>query len=345
MNRATRALDAWSDILANHTSEMGSLQVIHFNEAMRETAAEHGGFAYATDDEAMHAAIGGLVNAEIYAISADIVAVTDTVAPTCPWHPVLLGDEMPSKIGFAWLEEPLVLRDVHDKRVRFHAFSWFPTTMSVQPVIDGVPDDGLKAPGVVLTFYSRADDMADDYSREIAADPRAAAVDSFLLSTWRLSSMLYYPSDQNAIPEQRRDELAGQVHFESEESWADPRNVIKWVISLWMVINERMTTIETIDAPRSARRRAQRVGMPADAINRIKVVDLSSRVRNKHRNEATGDGDWYNYRFPVRAHWRRQPYGPGRTLRRLQLIASYIKGPEDAPIIPPKATVFDVHGK
>jgi hypothetical protein len=337
-----QALDAWSAIMETHLSEAGTRFILSFNEGLRTSAARDGGFAWTNDDHAMQAVIGSMVNADVYAISADIVAVTDTVAPTCPHHPVLLGDEMPSRIGFAWFEEPLIVRDIHDKQVRFHAVSWHPTGMSVAPVLDGAIDDGRKAPGVVLMFYSRSDDMEDDYSREIAESPKHAALDAVLPTPWRLSTVQYYPSDQNAIPEDYRSELAMQVHFETKESWNDPRNIIKWMISLWMVIKERMTTIEDVDAPRASRRRAQRLGIPPNEISRIKVVDLSRRVSNKTRGEAGGEGEWYSHRFPVRAHWRRQPYGPGRKLRRLQLINSYIKGPEDAPFID-KTTVFDVH--
>jgi hypothetical protein len=34
----------------------------------------------------------------------------------------------------------------------------------------------------------------------------------------------------------------------------------------------------------------------------------------------------------VRPHWRRQAYGPGRTLCKAILIAQHIKGPVDKPL-------------
>jgi hypothetical protein len=39
-----------------------------------------------------------------------------------------------------------------------------------------------------------------------------------------------------------------------------------------------------------------------------------------------------DFRFQVRGHFRWQPHGPGRELRRLQWIDPYLKGPADAPV-------------
>lgn len=40
------------------------------------------------------------------------------------------------------------------------------------------------------------------------------------------------------------------------------------------------------------------------------------------------------YRWQVRGHWRMQPYGPGRTLRRKVWIEEHVAGPDDKPIKP-----------
>ena len=42
--------------------------------------------------------------------------------------------------------------------------------------------------------------------------------------------------------------------------------------------------------------------------------------------------DW-THQWIVDGHWRNQPYGVGHSLRRLQWIAPFIKGPEDAPLV------------
>lgn len=40
------------------------------------------------------------------------------------------------------------------------------------------------------------------------------------------------------------------------------------------------------------------------------------------------------HRIPVRGHWRHQPHGPKRSLRRLQWIEGFQRGPKEAPLKP-----------
>lgn len=44
-------------------------------------------------------------------------------------------------------------------------------------------------------------------------------------------------------------------------------------------------------------------------------------------------GRHYQHRWVVSGHWRRQPYGPERSLRRQQWIPAYVKGPDGAPML------------
>lgn len=41
----------------------------------------------------------------------------------------------------------------------------------------------------------------------------------------------------------------------------------------------------------------------------------------------------YRHRWVVSGHWRDQPYGPGRSLRRQTWIPAYVKGPDGAPLL------------
>lgn len=40
----------------------------------------------------------------------------------------------------------------------------------------------------------------------------------------------------------------------------------------------------------------------------------------------------WTHRWLVHGHWRWQPHGPGRTLRRLTYIRPHVKGPDDLPL-------------
>lgn len=48
------------------------------------------------------------------------------------------------------------------------------------------------------------------------------------------------------------------------------------------------------------------------------------------------------WRIPVTDFFRRQPYGPGRRLRRWTYIGPHFRGPVDAPLKPAKPTVYKV---
>ena len=67
---------------------------------------------------------------------------------------------------------------------------------------------------------------------------------------------------------------------------------------------------------------------------RISTVSLSETVRKAYAANNTGNGtgkkptkSWW-----VKGHWRRQPYGPGRTLRKLIYIHPHISGNVGAPL-------------
>jgi hypothetical protein len=59
-------------------------------------------------------------------------------------------------------------------------------------------------------------------------------------------------------------------------------------------------------------------------------------LRHQYQTTSASDTDTdrqYRHRWIVNGHWRDQPYGPGRALRRPQWIPSYVKGPDGAPLL------------
>lgn len=90
--------------------------------------------------------------------------------------------------------------------------------------------------------------------------------------------------------------------------------------------------------PTAAERRSVdgRSGQPAHAGTppqaRVSVVDLRPLRHIPHDDPETGSGRKLTVRHYVRGHWTHQAHGPNHSLRRLQWIAPYIKGPHDAPL-------------
>ena len=64
---------------------------------------------------------------------------------------------------------------------------------------------------------------------------------------------------------------------------------------------------------------------------KISTVSLSETVRKAYATNA-GTGKKPTKSWWVKGHWRRQPYGPGRTLRKLIYIHPHISGNVNAPL-------------
>lgn len=90
-------------------------------------------------------------------------------------------------------------------------------------------------------------------------------------------------------------------------------------------LGHRLTRVgPPVTAGRGERRRVQRE-LPS-----LRVLDLASGATV----ESGGDHhtvEW-SKRWIVRGHWRLQPYGPERRLRRMRWIDPYVKGPDDKPL-------------
>lgn len=80
---------------------------------------------------------------------------------------------------------------------------------------------------------------------------------------------------------------------------------------------------------RHAAKRGARVGIAED-LAATRVIRLR---RAPSEGEATDGGSGYHHRWIVSGHWRSQPYGPRRTLRKPVWIAPHVKGPDGAPML------------
>ena len=65
---------------------------------------------------------------------------------------------------------------------------------------------------------------------------------------------------------------------------------------------------------------------------RISTVSLSDTVRTAYAANSAGTGQRLTKSWWVKGHWRRQPYGPGRSLRKLIYIHPHISGNINAPL-------------
>lgn len=76
----------------------------------------------------------------------------------------------------------------------------------------------------------------------------------------------------------------------------------------------------------------------ADAVS---IIELRRTRSGAASDTETANGNRkINKRFLVSGHWRQQACGPGRTLRKPRYINSFLKGPENAPLMDPSDRVY-----
>lgn len=114
-----------------------------------------------------------------------------------------------------------------------------------------------------------------------------------------------------------------------------------------LLLTQQITVTEPVTPPRDAVQRARKVREPRPST--VTVVD----VRHRHHSpsdtllsdptlggESAGSGRRpLDHRHLVGSHWKWQPHGPERSLRRRIFVSGYVRGPEDKPLrVTPRVT-------
>lgn len=113
--------------------------------------------------------------------------------------------------------------------------------------------------------------------------------------------------------------------FDTGEDWRARRGDM--FRALCFLLRQRVADTETVMPDRATRRRAQREGKEPPPVRVISI-------RGVEHGGTAGDGQReYRHRWMVRGHWRMQPCGPGRALRRPTWVVPHIAGPDGAPLL------------
>lgn len=114
------------------------------------------------------------------------------------------------------------------------------------------------------------------------------------------------------------------------------KEVIEWgdylrpLISAISIMQQKFVAHEVVPTQRAERRRWARLDAnPSDVV----VVRVRKREAAAHDSAESSSGIEWSHRWLVSGHWRQQPYGPGRISKRQTWIPSYVKGPEDKPLV------------
>lgn len=116
----------------------------------------------------------------------------------------------------------------------------------------------------------------------------------------------------------------------------DARSPAAVLVATWLLIAQRLTETAPVQVDKAIRKAYQRAGRPTPDVRLVRIRGSNStrhpHAAMAHRPDGERPATPHEYRWWVKAHWRQQPYGPGRALRRPLLVLPQLRGPDDKPI-------------
>lgn len=103
----------------------------------------------------------------------------------------------------------------------------------------------------------------------------------------------------------------------------------------WLLMQQpRIATAGAVEVGDAARMQEGSTARKTFARPRVRVTtyDVTRRPKASESGRQRGGGREYASQWWVRGHWRQQPWGPGRKLRRPVFIEAHLAGPSDKPV-------------
>ncbi|MDU0295108.1 hypothetical protein NUG22_38420, partial [Saccharothrix longispora] len=260
-----------------------------------------------------------LAQAALYWVSPEMTQVATAAATTLPEDLRVDDTHQPAEHGFIVFAEPIgsYLGDaLGDRRVDIAAASWGP--------LPGIPD----ATGI--TFYSVRD---RDYLRHcltriLGRPPKHIELHTALTATpeWLWDNEITLHHGNTIADLNRIGELSTLLAGQAVVPW------LKALYAAWLLMTQPgISHTEQATPNRRLQRREARDGVRTSD---VRIVHVHRRHRDKPTdNQPTSTGErQYTVRWLVRGHWRNQPHGPDRSLRRLVWINPQIRGPQNKPL-------------
>jgi hypothetical protein len=127
------------------------------------------------------------------------------------------------------------------------------------------------------------------------------------------------------------------VSVDSPEYRASAHVLGSLLVAFGLFIQQKLLAATPQQAERHTRKRLAKLGWEAEPI--VRVIHLRRRQTQQGAVPRTAQ-DW-SCRWVVRGHWRQQFY-PSRQTNHPLWITPYVKGPDEKPLKPTRATVFAV---
>lgn len=313
-----------------------------------------------------------LAAAPTYYVTADMVTVLEVAAAA--FDDTDLMPSLPTSSGFVVLSRPLVVPDDRGDQL-VHAFAW--TTWGQALTMFGTP--GEVGEVWSFTSRSAPDDAMVAEARDQWDSATAWRRDPDLLPLYgdrfitggRVGGLLDDLAEAQATQQARRwlFEQARKFHGDADSFTAQfepllqraqariARNTVRlraehgnqqvgrmqpYLAAFILLLTQQITVTEPVTPPRDAVQRARKVRDPRPST--VTVVDVRHRHYSPSESatgsEPAGTGRRaLDHRHLVGSHWKWQPHGPERSLRRRIFVSGYVRGPEDKPLrVTPRVT-------
>ena len=192
--------------------------------------------------------------------------------------------------------------------------------------LDAIADEAVVHPDY---FHVDAGSLRFGFNLLVAWSVRADGVDVF--GRYMLPKVEGHPEWDDTEGEMVASYQWGQRWRDGDESEIDP-GAWRSIGALFTFLAQRLTVHERVRAPRSLRRGWTRTRQPEREIVVYRLRRLKT-IPGAEQDEQLRQ--WY-HRWLVSGHWRMALVGPGRSLLRPVWVSPHVKGPDGAPMLPPR---------
>lgn len=260
--------------------------------------------------------------AELYHVSAEMVAVADAARATMPGYR-LHPEDLPAERGLLVADVPFGRFDPDGdpeqmSRLDQHYVAQRARTgrelvqVACVGALWGPAFDRHGRPGVLVVTWSDASRLAEFREHE------GAPVEEIRLLR-SLGALSYH--DETVLP-------FGEHYDPTRPDQPVANAMLATLMCMWLLMNQPIVATEEQPLPRQTRRRLERAGSP---VPKVRVVRLR-QARRPGPEQADAGRTYTNRRWIVRGHWRDQWF-PSLERHRPIYIPAHIKGPDGAPLI------------
>lgn len=257
--------------------------------------------------------------ADTYWVDGNVQALLNSGANTLPHGMTIERTTPPSVNGFVWLSRPISVKTNNGTDSKLWGIQWMPA--HINPSIDGI------RMGLV---HDKGDGSFDAYAILSYITNFYGEVGPGFLSTWGFETSLRAAAELD-------------IKYRQSNMSDDDLTTATATKRLWgafcLFVQQRILVTRHAQAERHARKRLEQQSWTATPVVRVVELRRKEHVGNSHGVQPV-EREW-SCQWLVRGHWRQQWYAKAQRNQPIW-ITPYVKGPEDKPLRPPRATVFAV---